>query len=42
MDAFIASWDSKMFYDYARPYALVHEYYQDQKPKPVEAKAKES
>lgn len=30
MDAFIASWDSKMFYDYARPYALVHEYYQDQ------------
>jgi hypothetical protein len=31
MDAFIASWDSKMFYDYARPYALVHEYYEDQK-----------
>ncbi|GAB5555613.1 MAG: vanadium-dependent haloperoxidase [Saprospiraceae bacterium] len=30
MDAFIAAWDSKMFYDYARPYALVHEYYQDQ------------
>jgi hypothetical protein len=29
MDAFIASWDSKMFYDYARPYALVHEYYKD-------------
>jgi len=27
MDAFIASWDTKMFYDYARPYALVHEYY---------------
>ncbi|MEE3243871.1 MAG: vanadium-dependent haloperoxidase, partial [Bacteroidota bacterium] len=27
MDAFIASWDSKMFYDFARPYALVHEYY---------------
>lgn len=27
MDAFIASWDSKMFYDYARPYALVHSYY---------------
>ncbi len=27
MDAFIASWDSKMHYDYARPYALVHEYY---------------
>lgn len=30
MDAFIASWDAKMFYDYARPYALVHDYYQDQ------------
>lgn len=30
MDAFIASWDSKMFYDYARPYALVHRYYQGQ------------
>lgn len=30
MDAFIACWDAKMFYDYARPYALVHEYYQDQ------------
>ncbi|MDX1463620.1 MAG: vanadium-dependent haloperoxidase, partial [Marinirhabdus sp.] len=30
MDAFIASWDSKMYYDYARPYALVHEYYQGQ------------
>ncbi len=30
MDAFIASWDSKMYYDYARPYALVHEYYEDQ------------
>ncbi|KAB2816032.1 vanadium-dependent haloperoxidase [Phaeocystidibacter marisrubri] len=27
MDAFIASWDSKMYYDYARPFALVHEYY---------------
>lgn len=33
MDAFIASWDSKMYYDYARPYALVHEYYDDQKIK---------
>ncbi|MEO9892193.1 vanadium-dependent haloperoxidase [Aurantibacter sp.] len=31
MDAFIASWDSKMFYDYARPYALVHEYYSGKK-----------
>jgi hypothetical protein len=30
MDAFIASWDSKMYYDYARPYQLVHDYYQDQ------------
>ena len=30
MDAFIASWDSKMYYDYARPYALVHEYYENQ------------
>lgn len=30
MDAFIAAWDSKMYYDYARPYALVHEYYEDQ------------
>ena len=27
MDAFIANWDSKMFYDSARPFALVHEYY---------------
>jgi hypothetical protein len=25
MDAFIAAWDSKMYYDYARPYALVHD-----------------
>lgn len=33
MDAFIASWDSKMYYDYARPYALVHEYYDNQKIK---------
>jgi len=30
MDAFIACWETKMFYDYARPYALVHQYYQDQ------------
>jgi hypothetical protein len=28
MDAFIAAWDAKMFYDFARPYALVHDYYQ--------------
>ncbi|KAB7528797.1 phosphatase PAP2 family protein [Flagellimonas olearia] len=33
MDAFIASWDSKMFYDFARPFALVHEYYAQQKIK---------
>lgn len=33
MDAFIASWDSKMYYDSARPYALVHHYYKDQKIK---------
>lgn len=31
MDAFIASWDAKMHYDYARPYALVHEYYKGKK-----------
>jgi hypothetical protein len=30
MDAFIACWDAKMYYDFARPYALVHDYYQDQ------------
>ena len=29
MDAFIASWDSKMFYDSARPFALVHHYYKE-------------
>ncbi|WP_373058856.1 vanadium-dependent haloperoxidase [Zunongwangia sp. H14] len=29
MDAFIASWESKMYYDFARPFALVHEYYKD-------------
>jgi len=33
MDAFIASWDSKMFYDFARPFALVHKYYDEQKIK---------
>ncbi|NOQ74397.1 MAG: phosphatase PAP2 family protein [Crocinitomix sp.] len=27
MDGFIASWDAKMHYDYARPFQLVHEYY---------------
>jgi PAP2 superfamily len=30
MDAFIAAWDTKMFYDFARPYALVHDYYKGQ------------
>jgi len=30
MDAFIASWETKMYYDFARPYTLVHDYYQDQ------------
>lgn len=30
MDAFIAAWDTKMYYDFARPYALVHNYYQGQ------------
>lgn len=29
MDAFIASWESKMYYDFARPFALVHHYYKD-------------
>ena len=30
MDAFIACWDAKMYYDFARPYALVHRYYENQ------------
>ena len=30
MDAFIACWDSKMFYDFARPFALVHNLYRDE------------
>jgi len=34
MDAFIAAWDTKMYYDFARPYALVHEYFGD---KPIKA-----
>ena len=29
MDAFIACWDTKMYYDYARPYALVHHFYKN-------------
>ena len=40
MDAFIASWDSKMFYDYARPYALVHQYYANQKIKAWDGEGK--
>lgn len=31
MDAFIACWDTKMEYDFARPYTLVHYYYKDKK-----------
>ena len=27
MDAFIACWDTKLYYDFARPYALVHYYF---------------
>lgn len=30
MDAFISAWDTKMYYDFARPYQLVHDYYQRQ------------
>ena len=30
MDCFIACWDAKLFYDFARPYALVHHYYKGQ------------
>ena len=33
MDAFIACWDSKMYYDFARPYTLVHYYYKDKQIK---------
>jgi hypothetical protein len=29
MDGFIACWDAKMHYDFARPYALVHYYFKD-------------
>lgn len=29
MDAFIACWDAKMFYDFARPYSLIHAYFKD-------------
>ena len=30
MDAFIACWDAKMYYDFARPYSLVHDFYQNE------------
>ena len=30
MDGFIACWDTKMHYDFARPYTLVHDYFKDQ------------
>jgi hypothetical protein len=33
MDAFIACWDTKMTYDFARPYALVHYYFKGKKIK---------
>lgn len=29
MDAFIACWETKLHYDYTRPYALVHDFYKD-------------
>jgi len=31
MDAFIACWDTKMTYDFARPYSLIHHYYKNKK-----------
>jgi len=33
MDAFIACWDTKMHYDFARPYTLVHYYFKDKEIK---------
>jgi len=33
MDAFIACWDAKMYYNFARPYTLVHYYFKDKKIK---------
>lgn len=33
MDGFIACWDTKMQYDFARPYSLVHYFYKDKKIK---------
>lgn len=29
MDAFIAAWDAKMYYDFVRPYTLVHDFYKN-------------
>jgi hypothetical protein len=29
MDAFVAAWETKMYYDFARPYSLVHDFYGD-------------
>ena len=29
MDAFIAAWETKMYYDFARPYSLVHDFYRN-------------
>lgn len=33
MDGFIACWDTKMHYDFARPYSLVHYYFNNKKIK---------
>jgi hypothetical protein len=33
MDAFVACWDTKMQFDFARPYSLVHHYFKDKKIK---------
>lgn len=33
MDGFIACWDTKMVFDFARPYTLVHYYYKNKKIK---------
>ena len=33
MDGFIACWDTKMHYDFARPYSLVHYYFKNKKIK---------
>jgi hypothetical protein len=33
MDGFIACWDTKMKYDFARPYSLIHHYFKNKKIK---------